>query len=427
NWPYADRLNDRYEGFIVDLMNLIGKRVDFSYQLYFSPDGKYGSEHNGHINGMIGEVFKNKADFAIADLTVTHSRKRYVDFTEPFMENQLSAIIRRDDAVGLRTLEDLVTKNEITRGSDMGLYGSRHAIAFGTYRTGSTFHTLKNSNDPIAIRMYSWMIRNPNALVGSAKEGFDRVNAGRYAFIVESTFAEYLSGLYCNLTTLYDTRQLYPRQFAIALPKGSPHLEAFNEAIRELKANGEIERLRQLYWANRCQQQQSQPPQPQNTNSAIQPIVAQTNSVVQTIPNVDAGNRVVPDLSLSIPSTSATARRGNSETIDLHRNGNSIEPINIEWNSNNHRQVEPINHRTLQPPTSINSRRNYDDVVGNGYRHGYKRYHQRGSSIQTAAFSSADHCSIYWTPLILCLLIYCDQPKASICDAGIERENDPEI
>lgn len=59
NWPYADRLNDRYEGFVVDLMQLIGNKIGFDFRLYFSPDGKYGTEYNGHINGMIGEVFRH--------------------------------------------------------------------------------------------------------------------------------------------------------------------------------------------------------------------------------------------------------------------------------------------------------------------------------------------------------------------------------
>lgn len=188
---------------------------------------------------------QQRADFAIADLTVTESRQRYIDFTEPFMENQLSAIIRKEDAVGLKTLEDLVRQNE-------AFEAQRTNIAYGTYRTGSTFFYLSRSHDPVARQMYSWMSRHPEALVTSAKEGFDRVNAGRYAFIVESTFAEYLTGLYCNLTILYDTRQLYPRQFAIALPKGSPYLKSFNEAIRELKANGVIDRLKAKYWTNRC-------------------------------------------------------------------------------------------------------------------------------------------------------------------------------
>lgn len=41
-------------------MNLISKKIGFEYRLYFSPDGKYGTEYNGNnINGMIGEVFRN--------------------------------------------------------------------------------------------------------------------------------------------------------------------------------------------------------------------------------------------------------------------------------------------------------------------------------------------------------------------------------
>lgn len=40
-------------------MNKIGEHAGFDYRLFFSPDGKYGTEYNGHMNGMIGEVYRN--------------------------------------------------------------------------------------------------------------------------------------------------------------------------------------------------------------------------------------------------------------------------------------------------------------------------------------------------------------------------------
>ena len=46
-----------YEGFCVDLMNELARILKFTYEIYPSPDGLYGSEtENGTWNGVIGEI-----------------------------------------------------------------------------------------------------------------------------------------------------------------------------------------------------------------------------------------------------------------------------------------------------------------------------------------------------------------------------------
>ncbi|XP_075679111.1 putative glutamate receptor isoform X2 [Dermatophagoides pteronyssinus] len=397
NWPYADRINDRYEGFIVDLMNLISKKIGFEYRLYFSPDGKYGTEYNGNnINGMIGEVFRNRADFAIADLTVTDVRKRYVDFTDSFLENQLAAIIRRDDAVGLRTLEDLVQLNEINHNrQDLPTNERNDLLTYGTYKTGATYFHLSKHRDPIARKIFEWMFRNPDALVRSAKEGFERVNAGRYAFIVESTFAEYLTGIYCNLTMLYDTRSLYPRRFAIALPKGSPYIQSFNKVIRELKATGAIERLRQQYWINRCRHYDQNNKDESMTSSTILPPSSSTPSLPSpsAIPlNLTADqhhqyHKMDDQFKLSSSSNNGGGiSNGNQQQQQPNENKNQAK---IEWsshnrhyhpliidrnnNNNNNNHRNPIHHQhhrmnvpSQQPlPSSHHPHHHYPIIINN--------------------------------------------------------------
>lgn len=271
-----------------------------------------------------------KADFAIADLTVTESRRRYVDFTDPFLENQLAAIIRRDDAAGLRTLDDLVTLNEITRSTDVGLRSRRGVIAYGTYRTGSTFYHLSRSRDPVAVQMYSWMVRHPEALVTSAKEGFDRVNAGRYAFIVESTFAEYLTGIYCNLTMLYDTRSLYPRQFAIALAKGSPYLPMFNKAIHELRADGTIRQLQEQYWSNRC------------VEESVKPVVVVSSPKIEPVESKPPPRPVEERRRPPPPPTPP------EEEPRINSLNSAANAIKIEWAGNGHNRRKNVDYEDVQ-------------------------------------------------------------------------------
>jgi ABC-type amino acid transport substrate-binding protein len=49
--------NDRWEGFLIDLIEAIAKELKFKYELYEVPDGNYGGlTPSGEWNGMIKEV-----------------------------------------------------------------------------------------------------------------------------------------------------------------------------------------------------------------------------------------------------------------------------------------------------------------------------------------------------------------------------------
>ena len=105
--------------------------------------------------------------------------------------------------------------------------------------------------DSIGKSIYEWINANKEkGLVRYSMQGLNRVNEGSFAFIGESHFGEYIAGKNCNLTMLVQNRGLFPRDYAIALQKGSPHLEQFNAAIRELKADGTIDQLKSTYWVN---------------------------------------------------------------------------------------------------------------------------------------------------------------------------------
>ncbi|KAH9426128.1 hypothetical protein DERP_007068 [Dermatophagoides pteronyssinus] len=211
----------------------IADKAGFDYTLYLSPDGRYGNDH------------QMKADFAAADLTMTEARENYITFTEPFMINQLAALIRREDAEGLNTLEDLAKAQET--------YPKRKRIVLGTLRNGATNYFLSKSDDPLAKKIYEQIKADNESNVKSISEGVERVDKqGGYAFIMESASAEHEIANNCKLTMLLDWRNLFPRKYAFALPKDSPYLEHFNNAIKQLNSEGKIAELRRKYWANNC-------------------------------------------------------------------------------------------------------------------------------------------------------------------------------
>ncbi|XP_065556621.1 ionotropic receptor 25a-like isoform X2 [Artemia franciscana] len=76
-----------FDGFCIDLLKQLQELLGFEYELYESPDGLYGSlSDNGTWNGMIKEIKDQKADIALAALSVTGERKTVVDFTIPYYD-----------------------------------------------------------------------------------------------------------------------------------------------------------------------------------------------------------------------------------------------------------------------------------------------------------------------------------------------------
>jgi len=90
--------NMEFEGFGVDLVKVLEKQVKIKVNIKVVD--KYGStEPNGTWNGMVGELIDGKADMAIADLTITESREKVIDFSMPFMEGGIQMLARKSEVV----------------------------------------------------------------------------------------------------------------------------------------------------------------------------------------------------------------------------------------------------------------------------------------------------------------------------------------
>ncbi|KAG1652211.1 Glutamate receptor ionotropic, kainate 2 [Nymphon striatum] len=89
--------NDRYEGYCLDLLDEVSKKLKFKYEIHVNPDQTPGrkNEETNVWNGMIGELINGTADLAIADLTITYEREEAVDFTMPFMNLGVSILFKK--------------------------------------------------------------------------------------------------------------------------------------------------------------------------------------------------------------------------------------------------------------------------------------------------------------------------------------------
>ncbi|XP_037948866.1 glutamate receptor ionotropic, kainate 2-like isoform X1 [Teleopsis dalmanni] len=89
--------NDQYEGFGIELIEELSKKLGFSYTFRIQEDNKYGNldQITKTWNGMILEIIEKRADMGITDLTMTSDRESGVDFTIPFMNLGIAILFRK--------------------------------------------------------------------------------------------------------------------------------------------------------------------------------------------------------------------------------------------------------------------------------------------------------------------------------------------
>ncbi|XP_074643234.1 glutamate receptor 2-like [Tubulanus polymorphus] len=127
-------------------------------------------------------------------------------------------------------------------------------VHYGTVANGATEQFFRNSKIPIYEKMWDFMTTvEPSVFVKLVDEGIERVRAsdGQYAFIMESGMANYqVNQKPCDLTTIG-----YPlaiRSYAFAVQRNSPYLEKINDALLQLRENGELVQLQKKWFKGEC-------------------------------------------------------------------------------------------------------------------------------------------------------------------------------
>ncbi|KAJ8017177.1 hypothetical protein DPEC_G00015040 [Dallia pectoralis] len=95
--PYSMTKGSELEGYCMDLLEELSKKLGFKYKVHLVKDSKFGlKDKNGNWMGMVGEVVRGEADLAVASLTLTAIREQAVDMSTPFMQTGLSFILNRE-------------------------------------------------------------------------------------------------------------------------------------------------------------------------------------------------------------------------------------------------------------------------------------------------------------------------------------------
>ncbi|XP_035671344.1 glutamate receptor ionotropic, kainate 2-like [Branchiostoma floridae] len=104
--PYATKkVTDEgtdFHGFVIDIVKELSSSLGFDFELYVSPDGKYGApkENNTQWSGVIGEIMSGRADVAVAPVTISSEREQVVDFTNPFMDLGAGLLMKKPEPEG---------------------------------------------------------------------------------------------------------------------------------------------------------------------------------------------------------------------------------------------------------------------------------------------------------------------------------------
>uniref|UniRef100_H2ZEN8 Glutamate receptor n=1 Tax=Ciona savignyi TaxID=51511 RepID=H2ZEN8_CIOSA len=293
-----------YQGYCIDLLNLLAKDLKFSYKMVEVGDTNYGDElEDGTWDGMIGEVMKGHADMAVAPLTINYVREKVVRFTKPYMSLGVSILFRKPlqgtsnlfrflnplslliwvfiivsyllvafimfciarfsprewhsphscqpksptvvnnfsilnslwfgfgalmqqgtevspRSISTRLLAGVwwfftliiissytanlaafltVTRmvSDISSADDLA---TQTKIKYGMMREGSTKNFFQNSKIKTYKEMWNYMVQNEENFVTNNQDGMERVLAGDYAYLMESTTLEYMVSQNCNLT-----------------------------------------------------------------------------------------------------------------------------------------------------------------------------------------------------------------------------------
>lgn len=76
-----------YEGFCIDLINEMARKLNFSYELVEPSSGKFGDRLNdGTFDGLVGDLTKGETDLIVAALKMTAEREEQIDFVVPYFD-----------------------------------------------------------------------------------------------------------------------------------------------------------------------------------------------------------------------------------------------------------------------------------------------------------------------------------------------------
>jgi ABC-type amino acid transport substrate-binding protein len=200
--PYEDldASTQEIKGFDVDIAKYIGDKLGFTVKIENIP-----------FDSLLESLKTKKVDFVMAGMIPNSDRKKDADFTEVYFEPKNTIVAKKDN--NLKTLADL-------SGKKIGA------------QAGSIQEATVNELGAAEIQ-----------LLGKISEIIDALKSDTIeAAVIEDTIAKGFTADNVDLefTTVANEGA---SGLAIALPKGSDNVKQFSTILKEMKTNGELDKL----------------------------------------------------------------------------------------------------------------------------------------------------------------------------------------
>ncbi|MEF2967613.1 transporter substrate-binding domain-containing protein [Paenibacillus sp. M1] len=199
--------NNEVDGYDADISKEIAKRLGVEAEFV-----------TGEFSGLIEGLQKGKYDALVSQVTITDERKQSIDFSEPYVKNDVSIIVK-DNNDSIQSVEDF-------KGKKVG-------VALGTNDEAYLRDEVLPKVGEFEIVTYN---DNLNALMD--------LNSGRIDATINNVFAlkPLIESNNLKLKTVGDP--LKSDYAGVAMPKGSAELqEAVNQALQEIKDDGTLKTL----------------------------------------------------------------------------------------------------------------------------------------------------------------------------------------
>lgn len=195
---------DKIVGFDLDIADYIAKELNFEYEV-----------QDMNFDGLVPALQSKRADFVMAGMTPTPERLQNVDFSSIYYEAKNTIVSKKD--------------SNVTKPEDLS--GKKVVVQLGSIQESDAKEMAKTIPN-----MQITSLNKIGEMVQEIKTG--RIDAAIMEDTVAKGFVESNPDL--QFTTLPNAGQ---NGSAIAFPKGSEHVEEFNQVIKKMQENGEMDKL----------------------------------------------------------------------------------------------------------------------------------------------------------------------------------------
>ena len=217
--PYSFQVNGTITGLDIELAQLIGEHI-----------GKKIEIIDMNFESLIPALQAGKIDFALSNFTVTEERKKLINFTTPYIENDISVLVRRSHAADSPNAqkqsggESGVVKNDSKKlASPADLKNQRIGVLLGSVHDT---YAMKQYPDATILQY-----KSPSDMLLAVKSG--KVDAAMYT---RETLLDILRSDK-ELGLVGDS--LYSVPIGMGFNKGNQALrEKFNDFLRQTKESG---------------------------------------------------------------------------------------------------------------------------------------------------------------------------------------------